>query len=80
MIVENLDGDARNYIMNKTETELSDPEKVFKCLTRRFGSGAGKAQIRETFAGRTQGEEEEIMTFLDAPRETTIEGIPGMKM
>ena len=53
MIVGNLDGDARNYIKNKVETELSDPEKDFNCLTRRFGSGAGKTQIRVTFAGRT---------------------------
>ena len=76
LILENLDGEARNYIMNKAESELSSPEKVFSCLARRFGSGAGKAQIRVTFAGRTQGEAEDIMTFLDALESLRSKGFP----
>ena len=40
MILENLEGDARNYLMSKAASELDDPERVFNCLTRRFGSGA----------------------------------------
>ena len=76
MILENLDGEARNYIKNKAESELSDPDTVFNCLTRRFGSGAGKNQIRVTFAGRTQGEDEDIMTFLDNLESLRSKGFP----
>ena len=76
MIVENLDGDARNYIMNKTESELSNPEQVFKCLTRRFGSGIGRAQTCLSFADRTQGEDEDMMTFLDALESLRAKGFP----
>ena len=36
MILENLDGEARNYIMNKAESELSDPETGYNCLTRQI--------------------------------------------
>ena len=63
--------------LNKAESELSDPDSVFNCLTRRFGSGAGKAQIRVTFAGRTQGQDEDIMTFLDALESLRSKGFPG---
>ena len=76
MILENLEGDARNYIMNKAASELDDPERVFNCLTRRFGSGAGKPQIRMTFANRTQGEDEDMMTFLDALESLRTKGFP----
>ena len=77
MILENLEGDARNYIMNKAASELDDPERVFNCLTRRFGSGAGKPQIRMTFASRTQGDDEDMMTFLGCLGESSHQGIPG---
>ena len=76
LILENLDGEARNYIMNKTDSELSSPEKVFNCLTRRFGSGIGRTQIRVSFAGRVQGEEEDTMTFLDALESLRSKGFP----
>ena len=76
MILENLEGEARNYIMNKAASELDDPERVFNCLTRRFGSGAGKPQIRMTFANRTQGEDEDMMTFLDALESLRTKGFP----
>ena len=42
MILENLNVEARNYNLNKAESELSNPEQIFNCLTRQFGSGAGK--------------------------------------
>ena len=33
------EGDARDYLINKLESERDDPEKVFTLLTRRFGTG-----------------------------------------
>ena len=72
MIVEKLDGEALNYMMKKTQSELSSPEHVFNCLTGR----AGKAQIRLSFAHRTQGEDEDMMAFLDALESLRTKGFP----
>ena len=65
MIVENLDGAPCNYIMNKADFELSPPNKGFNSLTQLLGRGSAKLQIRITFTGRTQSEEEVIMLVLD---------------
>ena len=71
MILENLEGDARNYITNKAASELDDPEQVFNCLARQI-----KPQIRMTFANRTQGDDEDMMTFLEALGSLRSKGFP----
>ena len=38
-IIDHLEGEARNYIVNKSEPEQDDPEKVFTLLASRFGTG-----------------------------------------
>ena len=62
--------------LNKTDCEQSSPEKVFNCLTRRFGNGIGRAQIRVSFADRVQGEGEDTMAFLDALESLRSKGFP----
>ena len=38
-IIGHLEGEARNYIINKAESERDAPEKVFELLSSRFGAG-----------------------------------------
>ena len=49
-IIEVLEGEARDYLINKLESERNDPEKVFTLLSRRFGTGCNSMQIRRSFA------------------------------
>ena len=38
-IIGHLEGETRNYIINKAESERDAPEKVFELLSSRFGDG-----------------------------------------
>ena len=38
-IISHLEGEARNYIINKAESERDTPEKVFELLSSRSGAG-----------------------------------------
>ena len=71
-----MDGEDQSYIMNKAESELIKPEKVFNCLTQYFGSGIGNSQIRMTFAVRNEGEYEDLMTFLNDLESLRTKGFP----
>ena len=75
-IIELLDGEARNYIMNKPAPEISDPEAVLRLLNNRFGTGASKALIRTSFASRMQKPEESLMQYLDALESLRSKGFP----
>ena len=48
-LIDHLEGDARKYIINKSESERNDPEKVFTLLTSRFGTGGNSMHFRQTF-------------------------------
>ena len=37
-IIGHLEGEARNYIINKAESEMDTPEKLFEILASRFGT------------------------------------------
>ena len=65
-IIEVLEGEARDYLINKLESERDDPEKVFTLLSRRFGTGYNSMQIRRSFAQRDQRADEDVMQYLDA--------------
>ena len=43
-IIGHLEGEARNYIINKAESERDTPEKVFELLSSRFGAGGNRMQ------------------------------------
>ena len=57
-IIGHLEGEARNYILNKAESERDAPEKVFELLSRRFSAGGNRTQVRQKFLTRAQQEKE----------------------
>ena len=65
-IIGHLEGEARNYIINKAESERDTPEKVFELLASRFGSGGNRMQVRQAFATRQPSDREDWMQYLDA--------------
>ena len=73
-IISHLEGDARNYIINKAECERDTPEKVFALLASRFGTGGNRMQVRQAFATRQQSEEEDWMQYPDAPEGLRSQG------
>ena len=75
-IIEVLEGEARDYLFNKLESERDDPEKVFTLLTRRFGTGCNSMQIRRFFAQRDQRADEDVMQYLDALEHLRNQGHP----
>ena len=58
-IIGHLEGEARNYIINKAESERDTPEKVFELLSSRFGAGGNRMQVRQAFQSRIQHEKED---------------------
>ena len=51
-IIENLEGEARNYVIDKSESERDHPEKVFTLLPSRFGTGGNRMHVRQTLMPR----------------------------
>ena len=78
-IIGHLEGEARNYIMNKAESERDTPdtpEKVFELLSSRFGAGGNRMQVRQAFQSRIQQEKEDWMQYLDALEGLRSQGFP----
>ena len=75
-IIDHLEGEARNYIINKSEPERDEPDKVFTLLASRFGTGGNRMHVRQTFMSRTQQEREDWMQFLDALEGLRTQGFP----
>ena len=71
-----LEGEARNYIINKAESERDTPEKVFELLSSRFGAGGNRMQVRQAFQSRIQHEKEDWMQYLDALEGLRSQGFP----
>ena len=57
-IMGHLEGEARNYIINKAESGRDTPEKVFELLASRFGTGGNRMQVRQAFTTRQQTDRE----------------------
>ena len=51
-IIGHLEGEGRNYIINKAESEQNTPEKVFEFLASRFVTGGNRMQVRQAFVTR----------------------------
>ena len=75
-IISHLEGEARNCIINKAESERDTPEKVFDLLSSRFGAGGNRMQVRQTFQSRIQQEKEDWMQYLDALEGLRSQGFP----
>ena len=75
-IISHLEGEARNYIINKAESERDTPEKVFDLLSSRFGAGENRMQVRQTFQSRNQQEKGDWMQYLDALEGLRSQGFP----
>ena len=76
-IIGHLEGEARNYIINKVESERDTPEKVFELLASRFGTGDNRMQERQAFATRQQSDGEDWMQYLDALEGLRSKGFPN---
>ena len=61
VIISHVEGEARNYIINKAESERDKPEKVLELLASRFGTGGNRMQVRQAFAIRQKSEKEDWM-------------------
>ena len=75
-IIDHLEGEARNYIINKPEPKRNEPDKVFTLLASRFGTGGNRMHVRQTFMSRIQQEKEDWMQFLDALEGLRTQGFP----
>ena len=75
-IIGHLEGEARNYIINKAESERDTPEKVFELLSSRFGAGGNRMQVRQAFQSCIQQEKEDWMQYLDALEGLRSQGFP----
>ena len=75
-IIGHLEGEARNYIINKAESERDTPEKVFELLSSRFGAGGNRMQVRQAFQSRVQLQKEDWMQYLDALEGLRSQGFP----
>ena len=75
-IIGHLEGEARNYIINKAESERDTPEKVFEWLSSQFGAGGNRMQVRQAFQSRVQQEKEDWMQYLDALEGLRSQGFP----
>ena len=58
-IIGHLEGEARNYIIIKAESERDTPGKVLELLASRFGTGGNRMQVRQTFTTRQQSYRED---------------------
>ena len=75
-IIGHLEGEVRNYIINKAVSERDTPEKVFELLASRFGTGGNRMQVRQAFATRQQFDSEDWMQYLDALEGLRSQGFP----
>ena len=73
-IIGHLEGGARNYIINRAESERDTPAKVFELLSSRFGAGGNCMQVRQAFLSRAQQGKEDWMQSLEA-----LEGLRSQK-
>ena len=76
-IIDHLEGEARNYIINKSEPGLDEPDKVFAFLASRFETGGNRMHVRQTFMARIQQGKEDWMQFLDGLEGLPTQGFPA---
>ena len=64
--IGHLEGEARNYIINKFEPERNVTKKVFTLLASRFRIGGNKMHINNLLYITCPAEEEDWMQYLDS--------------
>ena len=64
-IIGHLVGEARNYIINKAESERYTPKRVFELLASRIGLGSNRMNVRQAFISWYQLQKEDWMQYLD---------------
>ena len=74
-IISHLEGEARNYIINKAESERDTPEKVFEPLASRFGKGATACKCAKPSYRVNKQKKEDWMQYLDAWKGSVVKGI-----
>ena len=75
-IIEYLESEPRDFIIRKSDSERDTPEKVFSLLSRRFGTGSNRTQIRQSFLSRIQNEGESETEFLNSLESLRTQGFP----
>ena len=75
-IIGHLEGEARNCIINKAESERDTPEKVFELLASPIGTGGNRMQVRQAFTTRQQSDREYWMQYLDSLEGLRSRGFP----
>ena len=75
-IIGHLEGEARNYILNKAESERDTPEKMFELLASRFRTAGNRVQVRQAFANRQQSDRVDWMQYMDALEALRSQGFP----
>ena len=75
-IIGHLKGEARNYIINKAESERDTTEKVSELLASRFGTGGNRMRVRQAFTTRQRSDREDWMQYLDALEGLRSQGFP----
>ena len=65
LVMSYLTKDARAFVLNKPPNDRDTIQKLFDLLSRRFGTGSGRAQNRSAFVSRRQKPGEGIDQFLD---------------
>ena len=75
-IIDHLEGEARNYNINKSEPERDESDKVFALLASQFGTGGNRMHVGQTFMALIQQEKEDWMQFLDALEGLRTQGFP----
>ena len=58
-IIDHLEGEARNSIINKSETERDKSDKVLALLAVQFGTGGNRMHVRQNFMARIRQEKED---------------------
>ena len=61
-----MTGEAREFLMNKSQEERKKLSRVFKLLSGRFGSAQNQRQARMEFNSRYQKSKESVDRFIDA--------------
>ena len=76
LVISFLAKEARTFVLNKPEGDRNNVERLFDLLSRRFGSGSGRAQARAAFSSRRQQASETINLFLDELEGLRIRAYP----
>ena len=76
LVTSYLTKEARAFILNKPATDYHNVDSLFDLLSRRFGTGASRAQSRSAFASRRQQYKESINQFLDELEGLRIRAYP----